>query len=110
MSTPWSTWAHWAQAGAPNFSTPSWRGVNLATAAADKLALGRDVAVDPAALARVISRGSGTSFALGRVASAGGTRDRIAAHAGHVRAKDVRPRWPVRRRAPWRRQPRRHSR
>lgn len=62
---------------------------NLATAA-DTLALGRDLAVDPAALARVISHGSGTSFALDRVASAGGTLDRIAAHAGPLLRKDVR--------------------
>ncbi|NEB02758.1 NAD(P)-dependent oxidoreductase [Streptomyces sp. SID13726] len=62
---------------------------NLATAA-DTLALGRDLAVDPEALARVVSHGSGTSFALDRVTSAGGTLDRIATHAGPLLRKDVR--------------------
>lgn len=62
---------------------------NLATAAGT-LALGRDLAVDPDALARVVSHGSGTSFALDRVTSAGGTLDRIATHAGPLLRKDVR--------------------
>ncbi|MFK4106412.1 NAD(P)-dependent oxidoreductase [Streptomyces sp. NPDC019531] len=62
---------------------------NLATAA-DTLALGRDLAVDPDALARVIAHGSGRSFALERVTSAGGTLDRMAGHAGPLLRKDVR--------------------
>lgn len=62
---------------------------HLATAAST-LALGRDLAVDPAALARVISHGSGRSFALDRVTAAGGTLDRLAAHAGPLLRKDVR--------------------
>jgi len=57
---------------------------------ASLLALGRDLSVDPAALARVIGHGSGESFALARVADAGGTLDRIAGHAGPLLAKDVR--------------------
>ncbi|MEH0420679.1 hypothetical protein [Streptomyces sp. B21-083] len=35
--------------------------------------------MDPTGLAHVIAHGSGVSFALGRVAAAGGNRDRIAA-------------------------------
>ena len=62
---------------------------NLATAAGT-LALGRDLAVDPDALARVIAHGSGRSFALDRVTSGGGTLDRMAAHAGPLLRKDVR--------------------
>ncbi|MGW3285837.1 NAD(P)-dependent oxidoreductase [Streptomyces sp. NPDC001002] len=62
---------------------------NLATAA-DTLALGRDLAVDAGALAQVVAHGSGASFALTRIASAGGTLDRIAAHAGPLLRKDVR--------------------
>ncbi|MEV7983122.1 NAD(P)-dependent oxidoreductase [Streptomyces sp. NPDC086519] len=62
---------------------------NLATAA-DTLALGRDLAVDPAALARVLTNGSAAGFALNRVAAAGGTLDRFAAHAGPLLRKDVR--------------------
>jgi 3-hydroxyisobutyrate dehydrogenase-like beta-hydroxyacid dehydrogenase len=62
---------------------------NLATAA-ETLALGRDLAVDAGALAQVIAHGSGASFALTRIASAGGTLDRIAAHAGPLLRKDVR--------------------
>jgi len=57
---------------------------------ASLLALGRDLNVDPAALATVIGHGSGESFALARVADAGGTLDRIAGHAGPLLAKDVR--------------------
>jgi 3-hydroxyisobutyrate dehydrogenase len=37
----------------------------------------------------VISHGSGNSFALERVASAGATLDRIAGHAGLLLRKDV---------------------
>lgn len=62
---------------------------NLATAAS-ALALGSALEVDPGRLADVIAHGSGASFALGRIASAGGTLDRIAAHALTVLAKDVR--------------------
>ena len=61
---------------------------NLATAA-DTLALGQSLEVDPGRLAEVISHGTASSFALGRVASAGGTLDRIAAHAGAVLRKDI---------------------
>ncbi|MEV5846952.1 NAD(P)-dependent oxidoreductase [Streptomyces sp. NPDC051985] len=62
---------------------------NLGTAA-DTLALGRDLAIDPAALARVLAHGSAAGFALDRVAAAGGTLDRIAGHAGPLLRKDVR--------------------
>jgi len=62
---------------------------NLATAAS-VLALGRSLDVDPARLAEVIEHGSGNSFALERIASAGGTLDRIGAHAGPLLRKDVR--------------------
>ncbi|MEU6752063.1 NAD(P)-dependent oxidoreductase [Spirillospora sp. NPDC046719] len=61
---------------------------NLATAATT-LALGRALDVDPGRLAEVVSHGSGASFALDRVASGGGTLDRIAAHAGGLLRKDV---------------------
>jgi len=57
---------------------------------ASLLRLGRDLGVDPAGLAEVIASGSGESFALARVADAGGTLDRIGAHAGPLLAKDVR--------------------
>jgi 3-hydroxyisobutyrate dehydrogenase-like beta-hydroxyacid dehydrogenase len=57
---------------------------------ASLLKLGRDLGVDPGGLARVIASGSGESFALARVADAGGTLDRIGAHAGPLLAKDVR--------------------
>jgi 3-hydroxyisobutyrate dehydrogenase-like beta-hydroxyacid dehydrogenase len=59
-------------------------------AAASLLSLGQGLGVDPLRLADVISHGSGNSFALERVASAGGTLDRIAAHAGELLRKDVR--------------------
>ena len=58
--------------------------------AANLLKLGRDLDVDPAGLAQVLGSGSAESFALARVADAGGTLDRIAAHAGPLLAKDVR--------------------
>lgn len=58
--------------------------------AADLLALGKTLGVDEGQLAEVVLHGSGRSFALDRVASAGGTLDRIAAHAGHLLDKDVR--------------------
>jgi 3-hydroxyisobutyrate dehydrogenase-like beta-hydroxyacid dehydrogenase len=57
--------------------------------AASLLGLGRDLGVDPLRLADVISHGSGNSFALERVASAGGTIDRIAPIAGPLLRKDV---------------------
>lgn len=62
---------------------------NLATSA-DALALGRALGVDAARLAEVITHGTANSFALGRIADAGGTVDRIAAHAGPLLRKDVR--------------------
>ena len=58
--------------------------------AASLLKLGRDLDVDPAGLAQVLGSGSAESFALARVADAGGTLDRIAGHAGPLLAKDVR--------------------
>ncbi|QHN25350.1 NAD-binding protein [Gordonia pseudamarae] len=61
---------------------------NLATSA-DTLALGRSLGVDAERLAQVITAGSANSFALERVASAGGSLDRIAGHAGNVLLKDV---------------------
>ena len=61
---------------------------NLA-AAADALSLGQSLAVDPHRLAEVIAHGTANSFALGRIASAGGTLDRIAAHAGSTLRKDI---------------------
>ena len=54
------------------------------------LALGRSLGVDQLRLADLISHGSGNSFALERVASAGGTLARIGEHAGHLLRKDVR--------------------
>jgi len=59
-------------------------------AAASALALGRALGVDTGRLAEVICDGSAASFALTRIADAGGTVDRIAAHAGSTLAKDVR--------------------
>ena len=53
------------------------------------LALGQSLGVDQLRLADVISHGSGNSFALGRVASAGGTLARVGEHAGHLLRKDV---------------------
>lgn len=61
---------------------------NLATAAST-LRLGESLGVDPARLGEVITHGTSNSFALGRVVSAGGTLDRIAAHAGELLRKDV---------------------
>ena len=62
---------------------------NLATAV-DALALGQALGVDPHRLAEVISHGTANSFALSRVASAGGSLDRIASHAGSTLRKDIR--------------------
>jgi 3-hydroxyisobutyrate dehydrogenase len=61
---------------------------HLATAAG-VLALGQALEIDPHRLADVIGRGSGASFALSRITAAGGTLDRIAAHAGPLLRKDV---------------------
>ncbi|MEU9450425.1 NAD(P)-dependent oxidoreductase [Streptomyces sp. NPDC048277] len=58
--------------------------------AADALGMGAALGLDRAALTRVLPRGTAASFALERVADAGGTLDRIAAHAGGLLAKDVR--------------------
>jgi 3-hydroxyisobutyrate dehydrogenase len=62
---------------------------HLATAAS-VLTLGRSLDVDAGRLAEVISHGSGASFALARIADAGGTLDRIRAYAGPLLQKDVR--------------------
>jgi 3-hydroxyisobutyrate dehydrogenase-like beta-hydroxyacid dehydrogenase len=62
---------------------------HLATAVS-VLELGRSLDVAPGRLAEVISLGSGESFALARIADAGGTLDRIAAYAGPLLRKDVR--------------------
>jgi 3-hydroxyisobutyrate dehydrogenase len=61
---------------------------HLATATS-VLTLGEALGVDPHRLAEVISHGSGSSFALGRIAAAGGTLDRIASHAAPLLQKDV---------------------
>lgn len=61
---------------------------NLATAAG-AITLGTALDVDPANLAEVMSHGSGSSFALDRIAPAG-TLDRIAQHGGQLLTKDVR--------------------
>ena len=61
---------------------------NLATAAST-LALGTSLGVDAGRLAEVVSHGTANSFALGRIAAAGGTVDRIAQHAGPLLHKDV---------------------
>jgi 3-hydroxyisobutyrate dehydrogenase-like beta-hydroxyacid dehydrogenase len=53
------------------------------------LELGQSLGVDQLRLADVISHGSGNSFALQRVADAGGTLARIGQHAGHLLRKDV---------------------
>lgn len=53
------------------------------------LAVGQSLGVDQLRLADVISHGSGNSFALQRVAAAGGTLARIGEHAGHLLRKDV---------------------
>jgi 3-hydroxyisobutyrate dehydrogenase-like beta-hydroxyacid dehydrogenase len=54
------------------------------------LALGQALGVEPLRLGEVIGHGSGNSFALSRILAAGGTLDRIAAHAGALLRKDVR--------------------
>jgi 3-hydroxyisobutyrate dehydrogenase-like beta-hydroxyacid dehydrogenase len=62
---------------------------NLGTAAST-LTVGQTFGIDPRRLAEVICHGSGSSFALERIAAAGGTLDRIAGHAGPLLQKDVR--------------------
>jgi 3-hydroxyisobutyrate dehydrogenase len=62
---------------------------HLATAAS-ALALGQALGVDPGRLAEVISHGSGSSFALDRIAATGGTLDLMAPVAGPLLRKDVR--------------------
>ncbi|GAA0949911.1 NAD(P)-dependent oxidoreductase [Actinocorallia libanotica] len=62
---------------------------HLATAAST-FALGRELGVDTAGLAEVITHGTGTSFALTRVHAAGGALDRMAPVAGPLLQKDVR--------------------
>ncbi|MGK8488502.1 NAD(P)-dependent oxidoreductase [Nocardia asiatica] len=61
---------------------------NLATAAST-LALGQGLGISPDRLGEVITHGTANSFALGRIVSAGGTLDRLAAHAGDLLRKDV---------------------
>lgn len=58
--------------------------------AADTLALGGELGLDPVELGRMLTRGSSASFALGRLVDAGGTLERISGHAGGLLAKDVR--------------------
>ncbi|MFI7361328.1 NAD(P)-dependent oxidoreductase [Streptomyces sp. NPDC050149] len=58
--------------------------------AADTFALAAGLGLDLKGLGRILPRGSAASFALERVADAGGNLDRIAAHAGGLLAKDVR--------------------
>ena len=62
---------------------------NLATAA-DTLALAPEFGIDRGALAEAVLHGSGASFALDRVMSAGGTLDPLAERAGPLLRKDVR--------------------
>ena len=52
--------------------------------------LGQALGVDPARLADVLSHGSGSSYALDRIADAGGTVDPIAFFAAPLLQKDVR--------------------
>lgn len=61
---------------------------NLGTARS-ALALGAELGINTARLSEVISQGTANSFALGRVVDAGGTLDRMAAHAGDLLRKDV---------------------
>lgn len=70
---------------------------NLATAA-DTLALGREFDVDPAALAEVMAHGSGSSFALGRIAAAAGrsTASRPRPERCCARTSGWWPIWPAR--------------
>lgn len=52
-------------------------------------ALGKSFGIDPARLGEVIGHGSGRSFAVETLARAGGTTERMAAHAGPLLRKDV---------------------
>ncbi|MET8976553.1 NAD(P)-dependent oxidoreductase [Streptomyces sp. NPDC004539] len=58
--------------------------------AADTLALGGQLGLNPEELGKMLTRGSSASFALGRLVDAGGTLERISGHAGLLLAKDVR--------------------
>jgi 3-hydroxyisobutyrate dehydrogenase len=62
---------------------------HLATAAST-LALAQALGIDPSRLADVLSHGSASSYALDRIADAGGTLDRIAFFAAPLLQKDVR--------------------
>ncbi len=61
---------------------------NLATAMST-FTLGTEMGVDATRLAQVIAHGSANSFALGRIADAGMTLDRLAQYAGALLRKDV---------------------
>ncbi|PXW24613.1 UNVERIFIED_CONTAM: 3-hydroxyisobutyrate dehydrogenase-like beta-hydroxyacid dehydrogenase [Williamsia faeni] len=61
---------------------------NLSTASST-MALGEKLGVDPVRLAEVLARGSGNSFALGRITATAGSLDQIAGHAGELLRKDV---------------------
>ncbi|MEV0711914.1 MULTISPECIES: NAD(P)-dependent oxidoreductase [Nocardia] len=61
---------------------------NLATAKS-ALDLGTSLGLSQERLGQVISNGTANSFALGRIVDAGGTLDRLAAHAGDLLLKDV---------------------
>ncbi|MGY0499538.1 NAD(P)-dependent oxidoreductase [Nocardia sp. FBN12] len=61
---------------------------NLATAQGT-LRLGAELGVDPGRLGEVITHGTASSFALGRVVAAGGTLDALATRAGDLLRKDV---------------------
>ncbi|MEV5354832.1 NAD(P)-dependent oxidoreductase [Streptomyces sp. NPDC052693] len=58
--------------------------------AANALELGSRLGLDTEGLGRLLPRGSAASFALERVVDAGGTLQRVGAHAGGLLAKDVR--------------------
>ncbi|MER6957127.1 NAD(P)-dependent oxidoreductase [Streptomyces sp. NPDC000618] len=58
--------------------------------AADVLEIGGRLGLDREGLGRFLPQGSSASFAMERVVDAGGTLDRISAHAGKLLAKDVR--------------------
>jgi 3-hydroxyisobutyrate dehydrogenase-like beta-hydroxyacid dehydrogenase len=62
---------------------------HLATAA-DTLALGNELGLDAGRLAEVLDHSNSASFALGRVAAAGGTLTALAGRAGPLLRKDVR--------------------
>lgn len=62
---------------------------HLATAAST-LDLGQSLGIDPRRLAEVVTHGSGSSFALGRVVAAGASLEPMASRAGALLQKDVR--------------------